>query len=122
MSRGFYDRCSSSGRAVRVCVPSPGTGESGARARLAFRISAETAIDRLPPPCGKWRSNFATLTAPTLAAVFLARQHRAGFRRRSCVDCQLYAYTMLQPSPASRRTGGRHALTAAFHLKILELQ
>ena len=34
-------------------MPSPGTGESGARARLAFRILVQSAFESLATPCGK---------------------------------------------------------------------
>jgi hypothetical protein len=41
------------GRAIRASLHSPGTGESGARARLAFRISNEAFVDPLRLPCRK---------------------------------------------------------------------
>jgi hypothetical protein len=41
------------GRAVRVSIPSPDIGESGARARLAFRISVEAAHRSVATSCRK---------------------------------------------------------------------
>jgi hypothetical protein len=45
--------CSSSCRAVRISLRSPGTGESGARARLAFRTLRQSAVDPVATSCRK---------------------------------------------------------------------
>jgi hypothetical protein len=40
-------------RAIRTSMYSPGIGESGARARLAFRTLAEAAVESVATSCSK---------------------------------------------------------------------